>query len=222
MLDENYLDTLFSSFSSLLLSLGAPLPVVSIIAEEENTPYRILISTVISLRTKDSVTEASSKRLFSKAPKIEDLLSLNEEEISSLISPCGFYKRKAHQIKEIAKIVKEEYDGKIPKRKEELLSLPGVGVKTANLVLNLAYGKEEEVCVDCHVHEITNRLGWVKTKKAEETEKVLKDILPLRFRIPLNELFVRYGQFVCLPVSPKCTLCPLFDSCPKIGVKKYR
>lgn len=222
MLDENYLDSLFFSFSDTLEKIGAPLPVVSIIAEEENSPYRILVSTIISLRTKDNITEDASKRLFSIAPKLENILSLNEEEISKAIMPCGFYKRKAKEIKEIAKIVTDKWNGKIPEEKEELLSLPGVGVKTANLVLNLAYGKEEEVCVDCHVHEITNRLGWVKTKTPEETEKILKNMLPIRFRIPLNELFVRYGQYVCLPVSPKCSLCPISGTCLKIGVKKSR
>ena len=221
MLDEKYIDTIFTSFSAALAEQGAPLPSVSQIAEEDNDPYRILVSTLISLRTKDEVTLSASLRLFSIAPDIETLASLDENTIADAIRPAGFFRRKGSQLKKIAQIIVNEHNGKVPCEMETLLSLPGVGIKTASLVLNLGYGIDA-ICVDCHVHEIVNRLGWVKTKSAEETEKELRKILPQRFWISLNELLVRYGQKICTPVSPFCSLCPENRRCPKNGVQRER
>ena len=214
-------DALFFRMSSLLKDMGAPLPSVSLIAEEDNNPYRILISTLISLRTRDEVTLSASKRLFEKAKSLYDIENMSEEEIEALIKPAGFYRRKAEDIKKIAKIINSEYNGEIPSDLDKLLELPGVGIKTASLVLNLGFGIDA-VCVDCHVHEIANRLGWVDTKTPEETEKELRRILPQRFWIPLNELLVRYGQHVCLPISPLCSKCTEREVCPRIGVQKSR
>ena len=221
MLDEKYIDTIFTSFSAALAEQGAPLPSVSQIAEEDNDPYRILVSTLISLRTKDEVTLSASLRLFSIAPDIKTLASLDENTIADAIRPAGFFRRKGSQLKKIAQIIVNEHNGKVPCEMETLLSLPGVGIKTASLVLNLGYGIDA-ICVDCHVHEIVNRLGWVKTKSAEETEKELRKILPQRFWISLNELLVRYGQKICTPVSPFCSLCPENRRCPKNGVQRER
>ncbi len=221
MLDEKYVDEIFNSFSRELEKLGSPLPSVSLIAEEDNSPYRVLVSTLISLRTKDAVTMEASKRLFEIAPDINALALLDSDKIAETIRPAGFYKRKGENLKKIASIIIEKYNAVIPDDLETLLSLPGVGIKTASLVLNLGYGKAA-LCVDCHVHEIANRLGWVRTKSAEETEKELRKILPVRFWIPLNELFVRYGQEVCTPVSPFCSRCPENGRCRKIGVQRQR
>ena len=221
MLDEKYIDTIFTAFSSELSALGSPLPSVSLIAEEDSDPYRVLVSTVISLRTKDEVTLEASKRLFAIAPDIKALSELDPEIIAAAIKPAGFFRRKGEQLKKIASIITEKYGGWVPDDMEALMALPGVGIKTASLVLNLGYGIEA-VCVDCHVHEIVNRLGWVDTKTPEETEKRLREILPRRFWIPLNELLVRYGQKVCTPVSPFCSLCPENGRCPKKGVQRQR
>ena len=221
MLEERYIDEVFNEFSEKLAELGSPLPSVSLIAEEDKDPYRILVSTLISLRTKDEVTLEASKRLFRIAPDIKSLSQMQPEQIAELIKPAGFYKRKGEQIKKVATIIVNDFNGIVPDDMDTLLSLPGVGIKTASLVLNLGYGIDA-VCVDCHVHEIANRLGWVDTKTAENTEKRLREILPQRFWIPLNELLVRYGQKVCTPVSPFCSKCPENGRCPQKGVQRQR
>ena len=221
MLEERYIDEVFNEFSEKLAELGSPLPSVSLIAEEDKDPYRVLVSTLISLRTKDELTLEASKRLFRIAPDIKSLSQMQPEQIAELIKPAGFYKRKGEQIKKVATIIVNDFNAIVPDDMDTLLSLPGVGIKTASLVLNLGYGIDA-VCVDCHVHEIANRLGWVDTKTAENTEKRLREILPQRFWIPLNELLVRYGQYVCTPVSPHCSECPLEDECRKEGVMRSR
>ena len=221
MLEERYIDEVFNEFSEKLAELGSPLPSVSLIAEEDKDPYRVLVSTLISLRTKDEVTLEASKRLFRIASDIKSLSQMQPEQIAELIKPAGFYKRKGEQIKKVATIIVNDFNGIVPDDMDTLLSLPGVGIKTASLVLNLGYGIDA-VCVDCHVHEIANRLGWVDTKTAENTEKRLREILPQRFWIPLNELLVRYGQKVCTPVSPFCSKCPENGRCPKKGVTRSR
>ena len=218
---EKHFENVFTSLREALKNMGAPMPAVSLIAAEDPSPYRILSSTIISLRTRDAVTAEASEKLFQIAPDFEKLYSINEELVANAIKPCGFYLRKAHQLKEIARIVIEDWHGIVPKDEEKLLSLPGVGIKTASLVMNISFGMDA-ICVDCHVHQISNRLGWVETATPEETEKELKKILPRKFWIPINELFVMWGQNVCTPISPKCSLCPLSSECPKIGEEKTR
>jgi len=220
-MDEQYFDGIFTSFRQVLSDMGKVLPAVSLVAVELQDPFSVLISTVISLRTKDDVTLKASRRLLDKAPDAFAMLRLSEEEIASLIFPAGFYKRKAIQIKNIAKTLVEQYGGKVPADADLLMKLPGVGIKTANLTLNLGFGIDA-ICVDCHVHQISNRLGWISTKTPEESEKVLQTIMPKRFWIPLNELLVSYGQEVCTSVSPKCSLCPENARCPKINVSRAR
>lgn len=221
MLDEKYVEILFSSFTAKLDEIGFPVPAVGVIAARGNAPYRILVSTIISLRTQDRVTLEASERLLEAAPTVNELYPFSVEEIQNLIKPCGFYLRKAVQLKEIARIIVEEHDSVVPSDKESLLSLPGVGTKTANLVLNLSFNIPA-ICVDCHVHEMSSRLGWTDEKTPEETEKALEKILPVRFWIEINELFVRYGQSICTPVSPRCSICPNNSLCPKKGVGKTR
>ncbi len=221
MLEEKEVERLFSAFKNKLDEIGFPIPAVGVIAAEDNSPYRILISTIISLRTQDRVTLEASRRLLEAAPSITDLYKMSEERIRELIKPCGFYIRKAGELKKMAGIIVEEYNSVIPQERETLMALPGVGTKTANLVLNLSFNKDA-ICVDCHVHEISTRLGWTDEKTPEETEKALEKILPSRFWIEINELFVRYGQAICTPLSPKCSICPHDSECPKKGVGKTR
>ena len=221
MLSEKYVENLFRSFTEKLDSIGFPIPAVGVIAAEDNAPYRILVSTVISLRTQDRVTLEASRRLLEAPPTVKELYPLSVEKIQNLIKPCGFYLRKGEQLKEIARIIVEDHCGVVPSDRDSLMSLPGVGTKTANLVLNLSFSRPA-ICVDCHVHEISTRLGWTEEKTPEETEKALEKILPVRFWIEINELFVRYGQSICTPLSPKCSVCPHNAECPKKGVEKTR
>ena len=196
-------------------------PIVSLLAEKTQDPYKVLISTIISLRTKDEITAESSKRLFEKADNPYDMIKLSEEEIANLIYPAGFYKNKAKQIKQISKEIIEKYNGKVPNALEELLKFKGVGRKTANLVLSEGYGKPA-ICVDIHVHRICNRLGFVKTKTPEETEFKLMEKVPKEYWNKINKLFVAFGQTICKPISPICSKCPVESYCEKIGVDKHR
>ena len=175
-------------------------------------PYKVLISCLISLRTKDEVTEKASEKLFEKAANPFDMIKLSPEKISELIYPAGFYRRKGFQIWNISKILIEKYNGKVPCNLEELLKLKGVGRKTANLVLSLGCGKPA-ICVDTHVHRISNRLGWVSTTTPEQTEFELMDILPIEIWSKINSLFVLHGKNICKPRKPLCKKCPIKNLC---------
>jgi endonuclease III len=200
---------------------GSELPSVSKIASQKRDPFKVLVSTIISLRTKDEVTSAASERLFALAGNPKSLLKLSENEVAKTIYPAGFYRQKAGQIKKCCNIIENRHRGKVPDTLEELLELPGVGLKTANLTLNLGFGIEA-ICVDTHVHRISNRLGWVVTKTPDATEAALSDVLPKRYWIEINGLLVSFGKTVCTPVSPFCSTCPLQDSCPRKGVTRSR
>ncbi|MDD3366501.1 MAG: endonuclease III [Sphaerochaetaceae bacterium] len=196
-------------------------PAISTIAQENQDPFRVLISTLISLRTKDSVTIAASRRLFALADSPHAMLSLSPQTIEEAIYPAGFYRIKTKNILEISKMLIQLYGGKVPSQKEALLQLPGVGTKTANLTLNLGFGIDA-ICVDIHVHRIANRMGWVSTNKPEKTEVALEKIMPQRFWIPLNELLVTYGQQICRPISPFCSKCTVYSYCKRVGVTRSR
>lgn len=203
-------------------ALGAgPLPSVSEIARRHRDPFRILVSTIISLRTRDDVTEAASRRLFALADTPRTLARLDPRRIERAIFPAGFYRSKARTLRDIARRLETELGGRVPDRIEALLDFKGVGRKTAALVVSLGYGRPA-ICVDTHVHRISNRLGWVKTKTADETEQALMRAVPRRYWIGINETMVGFGQQVCVPVSPKCSLCPLQKPCPRIGVTRSR
>ncbi len=184
-------------------------------------PFHVLISCIISLRTKDEVTESSSKRLFEQASNPEDMIKLSPEKISQLIYPAGFYKRKGKQIFDISKILIEKYNGKVPDNINELLALPGVGRKTATLVLSAGFSKDA-ICVDTHVHRIANRLGLISTKTPEETEFELMKILSKKYWKEINHLLVLHGKNICTPISPKCSKCILNNLCEKVNVNKSR
>ena len=196
-------------------------PIVTRIKKEDNDPFKILIGTILSLRTKDKTTDEASKRLFAAANTPLEIAKLSTEEIQKLIYPVGFYKRKAQEIKEISEVLIEKYNGKVPDSLGELLKIKGVGRKTANLVITEAFD-EYGICVDTHVHRISNRLGWVKTKTPEQTEMALRKILPKQYWKTINPILVTFGQHICKPVSPLCSSCPIESYCPKIGVTKFR
>ncbi len=187
-------------------------PVVAFMGRNGNDPFKILISTILSLRTKDQITAQASDRLFKVADTPEKILKLSEKEIVKLIYPVGFYRNKAKIIKEISKILVEKFDSKVPDDLETLLSFKGVGRKTANLVLSEGFGKPA-ICVDVHVHRISNRIGLVKTKSPEETEFKLMDILPKKYWKYINFVLVAFGQTICKPVKPKCKDCPIVKYC---------
>lgn len=212
------IDRLMSGISK---AVGVDLPSVSQIARRKRDPFKILVSTVLSLRTKDEVTMEASKRLFAVASSPEGLSQTSVRVIEKAIYPVGFYKTKARSIKNIAKRLIREYDGVVPDSIDELLTFKGVGRKTANLVVTLGYGKKG-ICVDTHVHRVSNRIGLVDTTNPEQTEYALMEILPEKYWIGYNELLVSFGQKVCRPVSPICSACPLARDCPQVGVDKHR
>ena len=184
-------------------------------------PFRTLISCIISLRTKDEVTAESSARLFRLAATPRAMLKLPAARIARTIFPAGFYNVKARQIRGIARTLLERHGGKVPPDMDALLAMDGVGRKTANLVLGHAFGIPA-ICVDTHVHRISNRLGWVRTKAPDETEMALRELLPRRHWVPINWHLVEYGKRVCQPVSPWCSRCALRPLCPRRGVGRSR
>ena len=219
--DESYFDTVFEQFSQTLRKINKVIPAVSYVAITKNNPYCVLVSTLLSLRTKDDVTLKASVRLLDKADTPFKMLELSQKEIEDLIFPVGFYHTKAARILEVSQVLQDRYNGEVPSDVNSLLELPGVGIKTANLTLNLGFGIDA-ICVDCHVHQISNRMGWIKTKTPEESEKELQKIMPKKYWIPLNELLVSYGQEICTSVSPRCSMCSMSNKCPKVGVNKSR
>ncbi|MCP5002443.1 MAG: endonuclease III [Planctomycetes bacterium] len=196
------------------------LPIVTVISKERS-PFKVLVSCLLSLRTKDQVTAEASLKLFKLADTPEKMRKLRIPQLEKTIYPVGFYKTKAKRIKEICGTLLEDYGGNVPDEIDELLKLKGVGRKTANLVVTLGYGKLG-ICVDTHVHRISNRFGFIKTKTPEQSEFALRKILPEKYWIIYNDLLVSYGQNVCVPISPKCSECELSRYCKRVGVKKFR
>jgi endonuclease-3 len=200
---------------------GGKLPSVSEVARRDRDPFRILVSTILSLRTKDEVTDAASERLFALADTPRTLAALAPRAIERAIYPAGFYRTKARTLRAIARRLDVEWNGRVPDTMDELLAFKGVGRKTAALVVSLGYGKEA-ICVDTHVHRIANRLGWVTTRTPAETERALMEVLPRRHWIGVNETMVAFGQRVCTPLSPHCSTCPVGRTCRRRGVGRHR
>ena len=197
----------------LRVTKSMPMPVVTEIKLTTNKDaYKILISTMLSLRTKDVATRDASMRLFEKAGNPKEMLKLSEEKIAKLIYPVGFYRVKAKNILEVSKIIIEDYDGKVPDEIDELLKLKGVGRKVANLVVTEAFDKDG-ICVDTHVHRISNRFGYVSTKKPEQTEFALRKKLPKEYWRVYNDTLVIYGQNLCKPINPMCDKCSVSKYC---------
>jgi len=191
------------------------------LAGRRRNPFDVLVGTVISLRTRDEVTIVSTRRLLAIAPIPAVLERTSAKRIEKAIYPAGFYHTKARALRAIARILREKHDGRVPGTMEELLALPGVGRKTANLVLLMGFGVAA-LCVDTHVHRISNRLGFVATRTPEQTEAALRERLPKNLWWTYNELLVSYGKTVCTPLSPRCSACPAAGDCPRIGVTRSR
>jgi endonuclease-3 len=200
---------------------GWTTPAVTIVATQDHDPFKVLISCILSLRTRDQTTAEASLRLFGLADTPEKLSKLTAAQIEEAIYPVGFYRVKAQQILEISRQLSDSHAGRVPDDLDQLLKFKGVGRKTANLVLTLGFGKAG-ICVDIHVHRICNRWGYVCTASPEQTEMALRKKLPAEYWIVINDLLVTFGQNQCTPVSPKCSTCPLFQFCDRVGVVKSR
>ncbi len=196
-------------------------PIVGVVAAETSDPFRILIACVLSLRTKDRTTADASRRLFALAGDPASMLRLSLRRVERAIYPVGFYRTKARQIRDISSRLLHEHRGRVPDSIDTLLTLPGVGRKTANLVVTVGYRKPG-ICVDIHVHRISNRWGYVETISPQETEDALRRKLPRRHWITYNDLLVPFGQNICQPVSPWCSLCKIKQYCDRVGVKRSR
>jgi len=188
---------------------------------EKPDAFKILISCLISLRTRDENTEKVSAKLFEVAQSPEEIISLPIKELEKLIFSSGYYKNKARTLKHVSEEVKNRFGGKVPDTREELLSMKGIGPKTANIVLAFAYG-QEVIPVDVNVHRIVNRLGFLETKTAEKTEIEIHKVVPKKFWREINSVLVQFGREICLPISPWCSKCPVEKFCPKIGVSRRR
>ena len=195
------------------------LPAVEKIAQEsQEDPFEVLISTMLSAQTRDPVTAAASARLFAVARTPRTMAKLTERQIEKLIYPVSFYRHKAAHVKETCRILVDRFRGRVPATMEELVMLPGVGRKTANLVLILSFKSLKNICVDTHVHRISNRLGWVRTRTPEETEQALYKSTSARWWPYINLYLVTWGQNVCRPLYPRCGACLIREHCPQIGV----
>jgi endonuclease III len=193
-------------------------PVVELIEAQTRDPFKVLVATMLSARTKDLTTAAAAKRLFERLHGVDDIDSLSVNEIEKLIFPVGFYREKARHLKQWPAVLREQFNATIPQSVEELVALPGVGRKTANLVVAVAFNKPA-VCVDVHVHRIMNRLGYLVSKTPLETEMLLRKHLPVRFWTTFNSYFVSYGQHTCFPINPRCDRCPVAAYCARSGVR---
>ena len=197
------------------------LPAVEKIAENsQEDPFEVLIATMLSAQTRDAVTAAASARLFRAAQTPKTMARLTERQIIKLIYPVSFYRHKAAHVKRTCRILVEEHNGRVPATMDQLLALPGVGRKTANLVLILSFRSLKNICVDTHVHRISNRLGWVKTRTPDETEQALYANTSERWWPYINLYLVTWGQNVCRPVYPRCGMCVIRPHCPQIGVER--
>jgi endonuclease-3 len=208
--------------NTLKTYLKDEVPVVTRISKSETgSPFLVLVSTLLSLRTKDETTDQAMERLVKVATTPEELLNLSDQSLEKIIYPVGFYRNKAKTLKTVSSIIIQKYHGKVPDSLDELLTIKGVGRKTANLVVTEAYGKPG-ICVDTHVHRISNRLGILSTKNPHQTEEELRRVLPRKYWKIYNTLLVAFGRRTCQPVSPRCTQCPIAHLCGRIGVTRYR
>jgi endonuclease III len=219
MLDNRQITTVIGKLKVAMKNL--PDPSVTLVGKKFKSPFLVLISCLLSLRTKDTTTLPVCERLFAKVDTIDGFLKLSVEQLEKLIYPVGFYKTKARTILGLCRNLKDNFGSKVPDDLDTLLTFKGVGRKTANLVLVEGFGKLG-VCVDTHVHRISNRLGYVKTKTPEETEFSLREKLPKEFWMEYNALLVTWGQNICAPISPKCSVCVVNKICERNGVTSSR
>ena len=196
-------------------------PVVDLIKVQTNDPFKILIATILSARTKDSTTAKVSEKLFQKIKSFDDIISIDEDDLAFMLKPVGFYREKARSIKRLPQVIMNEFGGQIPETVEELIKLPGVGRKTANLVSAVAFNRDA-ICVDTHVHRIMNRFGYILTENPIDTEMALRNKLPVEYWKKVNRILVAFGQNKCSPISPYCSSCPVESLCEKNGVRSQR
>lgn len=196
-------------------------PVAELIQVQTKDPFKVLLATILSARSRDEVTAKVAARLYKKVNEPNDLLMLSVKEIEELIFPIGFYKNKAKYLHELPKVLDSEFDGVIPDEIEEMVKLPGVGRKTANLVRSVGFDKPA-ICVDVHVHRIMNRFGYIKTKDVLDTEMTLRSKVPEEYWQIINRVLVALGQNICAPITPKCSVCPVYKHCNRVGVEKSR
>jgi endonuclease-3 len=222
MADINHMENIFYNLIKGLNEYNNPILSRKKWKKINRTPFTTLISCILSLRTKDEVTEKASIRLLHKYDTPQKMIKLSEEKISEIIYPVGFYKTKARRIKEISNRIIKDYNGFVPNQFNELLKLKGVGRKTANIVMVYGFNKQDYLPIDTHCHRIPNRIGWIKTKTPDETEKELMKIMPKKYWSDFNNIFVKFGQSICLPISPLCTKCPIEKYCKKINVIRHR
>jgi endonuclease-3 len=212
-------DAVMSGLARAIDELDLP-AVEKIAADSREDPFEVLIATMLSAQTRDAVTAAASARLFRAARTPKTMAALTEKRIIALIFPVSFYRHKAAHVKRTCRMLVDRFDGRVPATMEELLTLPGVGRKTANLVLILSFGSRKNICVDTHVHRISNRLGWVKTRTPAETERALYQNTSARWWASINRYLVTWGQNVCRPIYPRCGACTIRTYCPQIGVTR--
>jgi endonuclease-3 len=212
-------DVVLTRIGKAIRDLGVP-AVEKISEEQAGTAFHVLIATMLSAQTRDPVTLEASTRLFARAPTPESMARLSEAQIEKLIYPVSFYRNKAVHVKATCRKLLDEFGGAVPTTMEALLTLPGVGRKTANLVRIVAHRRPDSICVDTHVHRIANRLGWVRTRTPEQTETALYAVTARRWWARINLYLVTWGQHICRPVYPLCPRCPVADLCPRIGVTR--
>jgi len=197
-------------------------PIATEIGGKTKNPFLVLISCILSLRTKDTTTGPASKRLFDLADNPKGMLKLSKKQIEKAIFPVGFYPTKAKWVKEVCSILIEKYNGKVPDNEEELLKLPGIGRKCMSITMCYGFFKSGYLAIDTHCHRIPNRLGWINTKTPKQTEEELKKILPKKYWRDFNDIFVTFGQNICVPISPFCSKCYISKYCPRIGIARSR
>ena len=216
------LKTLKKVYSSLRkFTSDLPVPLVELTMIQTKDPFKVLVATILSARTKDALTITILPKLFEQVRTIDDLKKIKQEKLERLIYPIGFYKNKAKFLKELPIAIDDKFSGKIPSTVDELVQLPGVGRKTANLVVSVGFDRPA-ICVDTHVHKIMDRLGFIETKNPLETEMTLRKELPENMWQETNRILVAFGQYQCVPVSPKCSTCPVKKYCERKGVEKSR
>ena len=220
--EDIHFDEIFKLLKKGLENFTTPVLSKKKVENVIHTPYTTLISCLLSLRTKDEVTEQASIRLLSKYDTPQKIVKLPITKIQELIYPVGFYKTKSERIVDISKILIENYNGNVPETIDDLLKLKGIGRKTANIVMVYGHKKNGFLPIDTHCHRIPNRLGWIKTKNPEQTEEELRKILPKKYWDDFNHLFVKFGQTICVPISPFCSKCPINKYCKKISVNRSR
>jgi endonuclease-3 len=210
---------ILSTLSRAVSGMDAP-AVEKISDDTREDPFRVLVATLLSAQTKDAVTHEASMRLFRVARTPRTIAGLRVKRLERLIYPVSFYRTKARHLKAACRHILDRFGGRVPDRMADLVSLPGVGRKTANLVLILSHGSRDNICVDTHVHRISNRLGWVRTRTPDDTERALYRAVPKRWWPRVNLYLVTWGQNVCRPVYPRCRVCVLSSACPKVGVTR--